>query len=241
MMINGEYKKTEEWLDTRDVMECAADGSYYICGRIGDSVIGENGENINPDVLEQSFRLADALNFSILGLPREDGTGEALSMIVAVSPYLSAVRLNALINDMYQTNETLPMASRIEKFYFTYDELAPKTAIKIGRQYVRRGLEQGTIHLIPAAQIRSQAEQASGEINLELKQKVCGIVAEELGMEAASLDIDAHIMHDFGAGSLQYFSMLSKLAEEFAISAEVSENDYRYTIREICQYIEEYM
>lgn len=242
MMINGEYRKTEEWLDTRDIMECDEKGYYYIRGRFGDSVIGENGENINPDVLEQSFQLADALSFSILGIPNESGTGETLTMITAVSPYLSAARLNTLIDTIYQTNETLPMSSRIQKFYFTYDELAPQTAIKVGRQYVLRGLEQGMIHLISVAEIRSQVNaRKEGELNPELKKKVCSIVAEELGMEPETIDIDAHVMYDLGAGSLQYFSMLGKMAEEFSITAEFQEEDYKYTIREFCQYIEEYM
>lgn len=242
MMINGKYRKTEEWLDTGDVMDVDADGYYYIRGRIGDSVIGENGENINPDVLEQSFELADAVSFSILGLPNDEEAGETLTMITAVSPYLSAERLNTLINSMYQTNETLPMTSRIQQFYFTYDELAPQTAIKVGRQYVLRGLEQGTIHLIPVAELRSRiGAREEGEINPELKKKICSIVAEELGMDAETIDIDAHVMHDLGAGSLQYFSMLGKMAEEFSITKEFREEDYKYTIREFCRYIEEYM
>lgn len=242
MMINGTYRKTEEWFDTRDIMELDDKGYYYIRGRIGDSVIGENGENINPDVLEQSFQLADALSFSILGMPDEATAGEILTMIIAIQPYLSAPRLNALLDTIYQTNESLPMASRIQKFYFTYDELAPKTAIKVGRQFVLRGLKQGTIHLIPATDVRNQVNaQTEDEINPELKRKVCSIVAEELDMDAEEIDITAHVMNDLGASSLQYFSIISRLAEEFSITKDFQEEDYKYTIREFCQYIEEYM
>ena len=134
------------------------------------------------------------------------------------------------------------MASRIQKFYFTYDELAPKTAIKVGRQFVLRGLKQGTIHLIPATDVRNQVNaQTEDEINPELKRKVCSIVAEELDMDAEEIDITAHVMNDLGASSLQYFSIISRLAEEFSITKDFQEEDYKYTIREFCQYIEEYM
>lgn len=258
MMVNGEYKKTEEWFDTRDIMEVDDKGNYYIKGRIGDSVIGENGENINPDVIEKSFQLADALCFSVLGIPNENEAGEVLSMIVSISPYLSSTRVSAMLDAMYKVNEQLPMSSRIQKFYFTYDEIAPATAIKVGRKYVLRGLQNGTIHLIPAADIRNQLKsQPEGELNQELVKRICEIVAEELGLELEQknesdniigeeakkniygIDIDAHVMYDLGATSLQYFSMMSKMAEEFNITAEFSEDEYTYTIREFCKYIEE--
>ena len=242
MMVNGEYHKTDEWFDTKDIMTVDWDGNYYICGRLGDSVIGENGENINPDVIEKEFQLPDALSFSVLGIPNDSESGETLSMIISVSPYLSNRRIEAMIDYIYKVNETLPMSSRIQKFYFTQDELSPPTAIKVGRKYVLRGLSEGTIHLTSVTDMKSRWKEASDtEMSQELIRRVCEIVAEELGIEIETIDIDAHLMHELGASSLQYFAILSSLAEEFGITAELEEDEYTYTVREFCKYIEENM
>ncbi|MBR1568913.1 MAG: AMP-binding protein [Lachnospiraceae bacterium] len=242
MMIDGVYKETEEWFETGDIMEMDADGSYYIRGRLGDSVIGENGENINPDMIEQSFQLTDAKNLSVLGIPNKDEQGEVLSMIVEISPYLSPGRIQGMIDTVYQINGTLPMTSRVQKFYFTYQAIAPATAIKVGRQYVLRGLEAGSIELIPFSEIRSSLSKEDGSsLNPELVKRVTEIVAEVLDLAPEEIDINAHVMNELGAGSLEYFDIMEHLSQEFSVFGEFSEDEYTYTIREFCEYLEEHI
>lgn len=231
----GKELPAVEWMDTGDVMEKDASGYYYIHGRMGDVVIGESGENINPDMLEQLFSLKDAVAYSILGLPGEGG--EELSMVVQVSPYLPAARITALREELRRTNETLPTTQQIRKFHMTYDAIAPETAIKVGRQYLKRGLEQGSINLLPF----EKANTVSGfDRESPLAQKVLAIIAPILDQEPAEIDCEAHLMMDLGASSLQYFSMLSALAEEFRLSSDERE-EYAYTVREFCEYIERHL
>lgn len=47
-----------------------------------------------------------------------------------------------------------------------------------------------------------------------------------------------HIFYDLGATSIQYFSILSALAEAFSVTDYDSGDTYRYTPNEICQYLE---
>lgn len=242
MMIDGVYQETEEWFETGDIMEMDAGGSYYIHGRLGDSVIGENGENINPDVIEQNYQLPDAKNLSVLGIQNDGEQGETLSMIVEISPYLSPNRIQSIIDTVYQTNGQLPMTSRVQKFYFTYQPLAPATAIKVGRQYVLRGLETGSIELIPFSDIRSSLQETDGTaLNPELVKRVTEIVAEVLDLTPEEIDMNAHVMNELGAGSLEYFDIMERLAKEFSVFAEFSEDEYTYTIREFCEYLEEHI
>lgn len=234
-MKGGEVLPAGEWLDTGDIMEKDAAGKYFIRGRKGDTVIGESGENINPDMLEQLFTLKDALMYSILGLPGEGG--EVLSMVVQVSPYLPAERIAALREQLRRTNETLPTTQQIRKFHMTYDPIAPETAIKVGRQYLKRGIEQGSIRLLPFA----KAEAAAGfDRESPLAQKVLEVIAPMIGVAPEEIDCEAHLMMDLGVSSLQYFSMLSALAEEFGVTAGEKE-EYSYTVREFCEYIERHL
>lgn len=234
--INGEELLTDEWYYTGDYAS-VKDGQYSISGRKSDVVIGENGENINPDMIEQHFSLSDALSYIVLGLG--DQTQEELSMIVQISPYLNQTRLTAMVDDIYQINATLPLAMQVRKFFFTKDNLAPPTAVKVGRKFVKRGLSDGTIHLTPFSEIDMHAENLDS--NPALLLAVRRIIAEELGLDIEDVKENAHIMLDLGGTSIHYFSILAALSKEFDIQSDSDVDKYRYTPLEIAEYIERYI
>ncbi len=239
MLVGEQLVESDEWLDTGDLMECR-EGYYYIRGRRGDIVIGENGENINPDLLEQHFALSGDTPFSVLGL--QDGENEALSMVVRISPYISAAQQRQLIERIYAANDALPMAMRVRKFYFTTNPIAPETAIKVGRKYLQRAITSGSVTLTPFAQSAELlAQQTSSGHNQALLSQVREIVTRVLGIDEADVKDHAHIMLDLGATSLQYFEIVSEIASVFSISSYSDKENYRYTVDEFCEYIERYV
>ena len=239
MMVNGEMKDCEEWIRTGDIMDCV-DGDYYIRGRIGDMVLGENGENINPDVIEEHFSPAGAASLCVLGMG--EGEKQELSMIVQISPYLPAERIQSLIDELYAVNGTLPDTTRVRKFYFTHEPLAAATAIKVSRKSLHRALERGEVKLVTAAEMkRAHRQDEELKCNPELYAQVRAIVSRELDAPEEKIGPDDHVIFDLGGSSLQYFAILSVLAERFSISAPSDKEEYRYTLREFCQYIERHM
>lgn len=236
LMIEGKEVPMGEWFSTGDKVEYR-DGSYYIIGRLGDVIIGENGENINPDVLERQFTLPEAENYCVLGL--KDGDKETVSMVVQISHYMSDTKRNALVQRIYEINDSLPMTSRVARFYFTVDPIAPANAVKVGRKYLLCGMENGSIRISPFENYKASALD-SAEYSTELLDAVKEIVAAELGIPAEKIDIHSHVMLDLGATSMQYFSILSALAEKFSVKAGESDT-FRYTVHEMCQYIERQM
>ncbi|MBR3942847.1 MAG: non-ribosomal peptide synthetase, partial [Clostridia bacterium] len=206
---------------------------YYIVGRMGDVIIGENGENINPDTIEQRFNLPEAINFSVLGL--KDGEKEKVCMVVQIGDFMSDAKRNALTEKMYAQNDMLPITSRVQKFYYTQDAIAPPNAVKVGRKYLLRGVENGDISLCPAETF--QKSETVSEYSENLLKTVTEIVAKHLNVAAEEINIHAHLMLDMGATSMQYFSILAELGEKFSLKTEESEA-LRYTVHEMCQYIE---
>lgn len=233
LMAEGKNAAFDEWFNTGDKVEYR-DGSYYIVGRLGDVIIGENGENINPDVIEKQFCLPEAESFCVLGL--NEGDKQIVGMVVQISAYMSDAKRNALVEKIYAINDSLPMTSRVGKFYFTTDAAAPANAVKVGRKYLLNGIDNGSIVISPFDSFR-KASADSSEYSTELLAAVREIVAKELGTDAGEIDIHAHVMLDLGATSMQYFSILSALAEKFSVKAGENEQ-FRYTVHEMCQYIE---
>lgn len=231
-LVNGQPVTLDDWFDTGDYMQCI-DGHYYIQGRRSDTVIGENGENINPDTVEKAFTLTGALQWSVLGLPGQNG--QELSLVVQLSPYATDAMASQVKTQAYAINQTLPTAMAVKQFFFTQDELAPAGAVKVGRPQLTKKIAEKAITLTPFSQFQA-AQSADG--GSPLLEKICSIVAQVLELDKSAVGSDSHIFYDLGATSIQYFSILGKLAEEFSVSDYGSGDSYCYTPRQICEYIE---
>lgn len=232
-LINAEPVTAQEWFDTGDRMECI-DGHYYIRGRRSDTVIGENGENINPDMIEKAFMPQGVQQFCVLGLQGKGG--QELSLVAQINPYATQASVKRIKEYCYKVNDTFPAATAIKNFYFTVDELAPPTAVKVSRAQLVKKIENGQVKLTAFQQFL--LEQASEEESSALQKRVCQIIAEVLKIDEAAVTQQSHIFYDLGATSIQYFSILTALAQEFSITDYNSGETYRYTAKEICQYIE---
>lgn len=232
-LVGGEKIDLGEWFSTDDIMEVDENGYYYIRGRESDIVIGDNGENINPDVLEPLFSRADMLNMSVLGLPF-DGE-EKLSLVVQVNSYLSAGRIKSLYDNIMAVNASLPTTQQMKKIFMTYDPIVSETAIKVSRAYLKRAIDSGSVTLLPFE--KADTSSSDDGIDQKILDRVLELIAPILELEPKDIDPDANLMLDLGATSLQYFSMLSVLAEEFGLKAEQGDN-YSYTVRDFCRYIE---
>ena len=231
-LVNGIPQQLEGWFDTGDNMTCQG-GYYTILGRQGDVVIGENGENINPDEIEKLFLVGKAKQLSVLGLPGQNG--QELSMVVQLSPYTPEKTVSEIRQEIYGINQTLPAASAIRRFYFTTDELAPPTAVKVSRAQLRRKIDEGQVKLISFKDYT--AIQEEGE-NSSLMEEVRKIIASVLDVPVDTVEAGSHIFFDLGGTSIQYFSILTALSEHFEISGYEQTDKYCYTPKEICEYIE---
>jgi acyl carrier protein len=231
-LVNGKEQQLEGWFNTGDNMTCE-NGYYTILGRQGDVVIGENGENINPDAIEKLFLLGKAKQLSVLGLPGENG--QELTMVVQLSPYTPEQTVQAIRQEVYEINQTLPAASAIRKFYFTADELAPPTAVKVSRAQLQKKIAAGEVRLTSFADYT--VASAEGE-DSPLMEDVKKIIAQVLEIPVDTVEAGSHIFFDLGGSSILYFSILTALSEHFEISGYDKTDKYCYTPKEICEYIE---
>ncbi len=238
VMINGERKDTPEWFDSKDIVEF--DGNdYYIKGRMGDVVIGENGENINPDIIEQEFSIPNVVRFSILGLNIEGK--ETLSLVAQIEKDITKESLNELISYVYKTNEKLSLTTAVKVFFVTKDEIIPKNAVKVGRKYLKSAIDNGKVTLTPfseAADLVCDENAAEEGYNKELLNTIKTVVAEILETDVNTLSTDAHLIFDLGADSLKYLSTIVALEEKFNISGMLENEGNCYTIKEIYKFIE---
>ncbi len=234
-LVNGEEFHLEGWFNTGDNME-AKNGDYFILGRMGDLVIGENGENINPDQIEKLFSVNEIKMLSVLGLKGDDG--EELSLVAQINRFISEEKLNFIRNEVYAINDTLPKASSIKKFYFTFDDICPPTAIKVSRTRLSKQIAEGEVNLVPFSSMKLEKSEGGESF---VANEVRNIISEVLGIASEKIGYTDHIFYDLAASSIQYFSILTKLSEKFSITDYKQNEKYCYTTKEISEYIEKHI
>ena len=156
-------------------------------------------------------------------------------MVVQLSPYTPEQTVQAIRQEVYEINQTLPAASAIRKFYFTADELAPPTAVKVSRAQLQKKIAAGEVRLTSFADYT--VTSAEGE-DSPLMEDVKKIIAQVLEIPVDTVEAGSHIFFDLGGSSIQYFSILTALSEHFEISGYDKTDKYCYTPKEICEYIE---
>ena len=95
------------------------------------------------------------LQLSVLGLPGKEG--QELSLIAQISPYTTEATAARIRDAIYQINQTFPAATAVKKFYFTFDELAPPTAVKVSRPQLTKKIADGQVTLTPFSQFRQDS------------------------------------------------------------------------------------
>lgn len=236
LLIQGVEQKIDEWFNTGDIVEYS-DGAYYIKGRLGDVIIGDNGENINPDVIEQQLHLTQAESFSVLGMNVNDKV--LLTLIVQINKYMSDSKKNSLIDTIHKSIDTLPTGSKIQRIYYTTDPIKSESSVKVSRKWLINAIENKTVNLNEYIKTETVSKDTD-DYNYNVYKTVVKIISDVLDIDENSITKSSHIMLDLGADSMQYFSILTALSKEFSITSS-SKDQLLYTPHEMCKYIERHL
>ena len=232
MLINGEPKTMDTWLDTGDLVTADKTGRYYIHGRESDLVFGADGENRNPELAERAFRLPQAKEFSVLG----DETNENLMLVIQLPPSFSPEQYEAMKAELHRVNSTLAPAYQIQKVRYTTDPLKSEKAIKVSRAWLRRAILEGQVRLLEDL---SPTEQTEATGDSPLKAELRAMIADILDIPPESVMDDAHFMNDLGGSSLDFFSFLSEIESTYGIAMEFEPENYGYSLNDFERILKE--
>jgi len=237
MIRNGIETVIGDTYNSGDIVTADADGSYYIKGRKGDLVIGESGENINPDEIEKDLDLPLARDICVFGYG--SGSDEELSLVVRIPRDMPSAAIKDTAEAAHEQSDKLPGTYRIRKFYFTFDPLCAETAIKVSRDYLKRGIADGSIRLIPFEDILEgkvsgrEAVPADDSLGLLLRK----LFAEFTEKAEEEITMDDHFLYDLGGTSIDYFSLVMRINEELNMRILFDKEGACHTIREFERFI----
>ena len=175
--------------------------------RQGDLIIGANGENLSPDLIEQRLALQAGTASCVLGMELEGDERPVLIVQTAADDYARA-RASAAA---YEAVARLPLTMRPARIFLTEQEL-PISFGKPRRAELREKLADGSIVLTPA-----------------LVQELCELLGSVTGQTVGP---DTQLLQELGVDSLTYYNIFSAVSERYGISLTMDAAHPLFTARD---------
>lgn len=231
MIIDGVKQPMYEWFDTGDIVRAEEDGRYSFEGRVSDVIIGEDGENINPDMIRAAFHLPNAKAFEVLADPN---SGLPM-LLVCIDKTVTNSEWQELQDHINEDNADLPHALRVRNVKFTFDPLLRESDIKISRTYLSLAIRAGHIALFD--HYRSDDTQTGNDSSI--KQRLRELIATTLEIDACAVSDTANFFSDLGGSSLDYYTLIGYIDEQFGIRLPFDNGNFTYCLNDFEKLVKE--
>ena len=216
-----------QWYHTQDLAK-SEKGHYFLLGRADDMLVGEDGENINPDWSESRMEIAGALGWCLVGCTKESETVPAL--LVQINRFASDERCKEVRESAEQELSRLNLAGSVKTIVLTDTPLILENEFKLNRRRLAKALITGELGLLTESAAKARSDDA-------LSCKVRAIFAEILNKSADEIGDEMHFFFDLGGTSLDYFALVSAIRKEFDLPFPATEQGSLSTVKGFCEYI----
>lgn len=222
-IIGGVRKNTElieGYFPTGDIAIKENDGRVYIKGRLKDTIISSNGENVYPDEIEGYFRpLPHLANKTIIGA--SDGHKEKIVLILEVDNGATEDDLKEIEKVFKEINDTLPSEKKVNEVAIYGKSLPIANNMKVRRATLKKEYEASSPLFRPLGgkPVNNISFEGFDEKEVkEVSEKVRKIFADTLLLSPLKISDDAIWTTDLGGDSMSYVSMIDDLNEAFGIT-----------------------
>ncbi|MCL2442617.1 MAG: AMP-binding protein [Treponema sp.] len=203
-------------IKTNDIIK-TVNGRHYITGRKSDLFIGENGENISPDTIENELKVKNANRFCILEL---DGK---LSIVLEFGEKMPGTIINNEIENIKKSLVKITYGQYINDIFVTHQPIANPNAIKVSRALLRRRIGEGEIILKGYKELYDGNKGSNDTTN-----DATMLLIKDVFKTVANTDMEVQHSSDFfldlGGTSLDYFMLIHELESIFNIQINLEKN-----------------
>ena len=228
IMQNGISKATDyaEWFNTGDLMRCDKE-RYYFDGRIDDLIVGEDGENINPIIVEIGLQVNGADRVCLL-------KGHKGIMIVASVPGIfSESKLKEIYSELEARIAEAKLSGSVKKILFTHESLLGAGEFKLNRRKLSERVDKNEIRSFDPRRIDAHIEALSSGIERE----IAACFANALEKDISEIGLTDDFFRDLEGTSLDYFSLLGIIKSRLGIDILSSASVKLSTVKAFCEYI----
>lgn len=225
---NGKSQSTDydEWFNTGDIMR-QENGRYYFNGRVDDLIVLDDGENINPILIEAQLQVVGADRVCIV---RSDC---GVMVVASVPSVFSETRLKAIYQNLETQIQSVKLHSSVKKILFTHESFLRPGEFKLSRRKIAERIDIGEIKAFDPRNINKHlAELLSG-----IEKKVAECFAEALGKDVSEIKIGDDFFLDLEGTSLDYFALVGMIKSRIGIDVIASGETKLSTIKAFSDYI----
>ncbi|MBR3436853.1 MAG: non-ribosomal peptide synthetase [Lachnospiraceae bacterium] len=216
----------KEWFETGDLVE-EKEGHYYILGREDDLIPAENGENLNPNMIEERALVPGAEQACLVSIREND---HVKPVMILKLPAFSGEDPDAVREACYARLKELKLSEAIERVVLTKEELIQGNEFKLNRKRIARDLQAG--------KLREAGAFADGEMpDDELFLKLRALYAEALDKEPEEVGFLTDFFLEEGGSSLDFLTLLSTVQRDFGITLPIAEQETAFSLRDVYEYM----
>ncbi|MDY2913763.1 MAG: AMP-binding protein [Candidatus Enteromonas sp.] len=224
-IINGVRRKTEldenGFFPTGDIATVDLNGNYFLKGRIKDTIILSNGENVFPDEIEYYFKDVKNLNNVVcLGAVHPGDSEEKITLVCEVDNSVSEERIAQIYSDIKAINQTLPSEKKVQVILIDKRPLPVSGSMKVKRFAIRKAIQEGSKDFYNAEAPKVEVVSFDGydpEMVASTIKGVKGVFSRILSLPDYKIDNDAIWNNDLGGDSMSYIELCQDLNDEFDV------------------------
>lgn len=221
---DGKKTMRPDSFNTHDLAECEK-GHYKILGRRDDLVIGPDGENLNPNLIENMFSHE---------LLRET------CLIDESGPLLLCSVPQGISKDDYETVKQYvrdaiakgPVAGKIRRLEFTTDALVESGQFKANRRRIRERYRDHALSMI-----EKRTFEGSDIPDDDLYKDIACAFAKALGKDVSEISLNDDFFLDLSGTSLDYFALITDLHDKYDTSFPIVEGKTLNTVEQFYRHI----
>ena len=220
-------RNPEEFFVTEDNCEVDPTGRWCLKGRQDDIIIGENGENISPDMIGLKLTPPPNRGFCVMGLEVEGDIRPVavLSLAKGATDYEKSFAANVL----YKQIDTLPLTLRPQGVYITTDEI-PQNLGKVKRSILKKMITSGEVKIeLTKRTSKEELTEMFDEGLKETLERVKAIFAEVLNCDKEKVESGSNFIYDLGGSSMAYYNLFSVISKEFGIELKIDSQNPLFT------------
>ena len=231
-IIGGVRRPTpleDGYFRTGDIAVCDAQGNFYLKGRIKDTIILANGENVFPDEIEYYFKdVANLNNCVCLGATLPGESEEKIVLVCEVDNAVDEAKIEKILADIKSINDTLASEKKVQKVLIDRRPLPMSGSMKVKRFLVKEAIEKGSSDFVGLGTEEKKKtvsfEGYDKELVASTLARIKKIWGKILMLPEFKIDDDAIWNSDLGGDSMSYIEMCQALDKEFKVT--IPENLY---------------
>lgn len=215
----------DEWFDTKDLATFSK-GKYFIGGRSDDLLVGESGENLNPNIIEKLL-LVDGV-FDLCLFPDSNGATTLLASCPKVYTIDQFKDIRKKLEDKIREHG---LDGEIKSIQLTSSPLMDATEFKVSRKKVAKRYKDNQFAII-------SMESFSQSQSNPLQEKIKALFAKVLQKDISDIGVDESFFSSLGGNSLDYFTLIELIKAEIGVQVPVDEAQKLSTVRAFEEYVQ---